>query len=169
VLALVGRESRGWVPPNTAIARFTKPVRPAEIINARSLRSAPLFVGGLLVVAATVGLGVAIIISVRARRREMAILQTLGFTGRQLRGSVRVQALAMMFGGFVVGAPLGIVIGRTAWRAFATRLGVAPTTTIPMGWIALTAVGAAAVALLAASGPARGAARAKPSVSLRSE
>lgn len=169
VLALVGRESSGWVPPNTAIARFTKPVRPAEIINARSLRRAPLLVGGLLVVAATLGLGAAIIISVRARRREMAILRTLGFTSRQLRSSVRVQALAMMLGGSVVGAPLGILIGRTAWRTFASRLGVVTTTTIPIGWIALTAVGATAVALLAASGPARVAARAKPSVSLGSE
>jgi hypothetical protein len=169
VLARVRDASSAWVPPDSAVARFTKPVRPAEIINARSVRSAPLFVGGLLVVAATVGLGAAIIISVRSRRHEMAILRTLGFTGGQLRGSVRIQALAMMFGGFVVGAPLGIAIGRIAWRAFASRLGVVTATTIPIGWIVVTALGAAAVALLAAAGPARVAARAEPSVSLRSE
>jgi len=148
---------------------YTDPVRPAEILNARSIRSAPLVVGGLLVVAATVGLAATIIASVRSRRRELAVLRTLGFTGRQLRNSVRVQTLAMMVGGFVVGAPLGIAIGSIAWRAFAARLGVVPAASIPVGWIVATAAGAALIAILAAAGPARAAARAKPADPLRSQ
>jgi ABC-type antimicrobial peptide transport system permease subunit len=151
------------------VARFTKPVRPAEIINARAVRSAPLLVGGLLVIAATVGLAAAVIISVRVRRREMAVLRTLGFTGRQLRVSVKVQALAMMLGGFVVGAPLGVAMGRIAWQAFASRLGVVTASSTPIGWIIATGAGAALVAMLAAAGPARVAGRTNPAVALRSE
>jgi ABC-type antimicrobial peptide transport system permease subunit len=151
------------------VLRYSKPIRPPEIINARSVRVAPLLVGGLLVFAATIGLAVAIVISVRARRREMAVLRTLGFTSRQLRVSVRVQALAMMLGGFVVGAPIGIAVGRIAWRVFASQLGVVTVTSTPVAWIVVAAAGGAAIAALAAAVPARLAARMKPAVTLRAE
>jgi hypothetical protein len=158
-----------WDPTGYPVLRYSKPIRPPEIINARAVRVAPLLVGGLLVLAATIGLAVAIVVSVRARRREMAVLRALGFTSRQLRVSVRVQALAMMLGGFVVGAPLGIAIGRIAWRAFASGLGVVTVTSTPVAWVIATAVGGAVVAALAAAGPARIAARTKPAVTLRAE
>ena len=168
-LADLRDEIGSWDPTGYPVLRYAKPIRPPEIINARSVRVAPLLVGGLLVLAATIGLAVAIVISVRARRREMAVLRTLGFTGRQLRVSVRVQALAMMFGGFVVGAPLGIAIGRVSWRAFASGLGVVTDPSTPIAWVAATGMGAAVVAVLAALGPARIAARTRPAVTLRSE
>ena len=158
-----------WDPTSYPVLRYSQPIRPPEIINARAVRVVPLLVGALLVLAATIGLAVAIVVSVRARRREMAVLRTLGFTGRQLRVSVRVQALAMMLGGFVVGAPIGIAVGRIAWRAFASELGVATVTSTPIAWIVATAVGGAAIAALAAAGPARLAARTKPAVTLRAE
>jgi hypothetical protein len=158
-----------WDPTGYPVLRYSRPIRPPEIINARSVRVAPLLVGGLLVLAATIGLAVAIVISVRARRRELAVLRTLGFTGRQLRISVRVQALAMMLGGFVVGAPIGILIGRIAWRAFASELGVLTDPTIPIVWIVVTGIGGAVVAALAAAGPARVAAGTEPAVLLRAE
>ena len=134
-------EAAPWDPTGYPVLRYSEPIRPPEIINARSVRVAPLLVGGLLVLAATIGLAVAIVISVRARRREMAVLRTLGFTSRQLRISVRVQALAMMLGGFVVGAPIGIAVGRIAWRAFASQLGVVTVPSTPIVWIVATAVG----------------------------
>ena len=153
-----------WDPTGYPVLRYSKPIRPPEIINARSVRAAPLLVGGLLVLAATIGLAVAIVISVRARRRELAVLRTLGFTSRQLRISVRIQALAMMLGGFVVGAPIGIAIGRILWQAFASELGVLTDPTTPIVWIVATGVGGAVVAALAAAGPARVAAGTKPAV-----
>ena len=158
-----------WDPTGSPVLRYSQPIRPPEIINARSVRVAPLVVGGLLVFAATIGLAVAIVISVRSRRREMAVLRTLGFTSRQLRTSVRVQALAMMLGGFVVGAPVGIAVGRIAWRAFASELGVVSVLSTPIVWTVATGVGGAVVAALAATGPARLAARTKPAVTLRTE
>jgi ABC-type antimicrobial peptide transport system permease subunit len=99
----------------------------------------------------------------------MAVLRTLGFTSRQLRVSVRVQALAMMLGGFVVGAPVGIAVGRIAWRVFASQLGVVTVTSTPVVWIVVAAVGGAVIAALAAAAPARLAARMKPAVTLRAE
>ncbi len=169
VLTSLQAKIGSWDPTGYPVLRYSESIRPPEIINARSVRVAPLLVGGLLVLAATIGLAVAIVISVRTRRREMAVMRTLGFTSRQLRISVRAQALAMMLGGFVVGAPIGLAAGRIAWHAFASQLGVVTVASTPVLGIVATAVGGALVAALAAAGPARLAARTKPAVTLRAE
>ena len=82
-----------------------------------------------------------------ARRREMAVLRTLGFTSRQLRVSVRVQALAMMLGGFVVGAA-DRNRGRPDRVAARSRRSSASrrSTSTPVGWIVVTGIGGAVVA-----------------------
>jgi ABC-type antimicrobial peptide transport system permease subunit len=116
-----------------------------------------------------VGLSLAVAVSVRARRRELAILRALGFTGRQMRDSVRVQALATMVVALAAGIPVGVALGRLAWRAFADQLGVAAGPVVPLGWIVVTVVGGVAVALVAAALPARVAARVHPATVLRAE
>ena len=163
------RAFASWDPQAITTFDFARPVRPAEIIDARSMRISPMLVGGLLVVGATVGLAIAIAMSVRARRRDLAVLRVLGFTARQLRASVLVQAFAIAAAAVVIGTPLGIALGRIAWRAFASRLGVVTQPSTPSGWIVATAVGAAVVALLAAAIPARAAARTRPATALQPE
>jgi putative ABC transport system permease protein len=147
--------------------RYPDPVRPAEIVNAESMRIVPMIVGGLLVVTAAIGLSVAMVVSVRSRRRELAILRSLGFTGRQVRRSVRVQSVATMAGALLVGVPVGVLIGRLTWRAFAAQLGVIDDPTVSVLWIVATVVGGLGIALLAAAVPARAAARAEPAFILR--
>ena len=63
--------------------------RPAEIINYGSLGSTPFILGMALAAGAAVALGITLVNSVRRRRRDLAILKTLGFTKRQLRGGYR--------------------------------------------------------------------------------
>ncbi|MGH9116509.1 MAG: ABC transporter permease [Acidimicrobiales bacterium] len=147
--------------------RYAEPVRPAEIVNAETMRVVPLIVGGLLVVTAAIGLSVAVVISVRSRRRELAILRALGLTGGQVRRSVRVQSVATMAGALVVGVPVGVLIGRLTWRAFAAQLGVVDDPTISALWILATVLGGLAIAVLVAAVPARSAARAEPALILR--
>jgi ABC-type lipoprotein release transport system permease subunit len=72
-------------------------------------------------------------------------------------------------GAVVVGVPLGIAVGRVAWRSFATRLGVLTSPHTPIGWVVLTALGAVVLAVLAGALPARSAARTRPAVTLRTE
>ena len=148
---------------------FASPIRPAEIIDVESVRSVPLLVGGLLGAAVVVGLALVVGASVRARRHEFAILRALGFTGRQLRRSVRVQAMATMLGALVVGVPVGIVTGRFAWRAFASRLAVVQPPTVPVGWVVGIVVAAVIAALIAAVLPALAAGRSRPAIGLRPE
>jgi predicted lysophospholipase L1 biosynthesis ABC-type transport system permease subunit len=148
---------------------YDDPVRPPEIEDARSIRALPAVVGGLVALAVVIGLSFSIVVSVRSRRRELAILRSIGFTGRQIRRSVRTQTVATMIAALVIGLPLGVMAGRLTWRAFAGQLGVVPDPSSPLVWLALTILGALALALLAAAIPARMAAATRASTGLRSE
>ena len=141
---------------------LTSAVRPSEIVNAESMRTAPLALGAVLALGLTVGLALAIAVSVRDRRRELAILRSLGFRGRELWASTVWQAVASIAVGIVVGIPLGLAAGRFAWSLFVDQLGVVADTGIPYVWLAAIALGALALALLAAAPAARSAARVAP-------
>ena len=82
---------------------------------------------------AVAGLGLTLIASVRRRRRDFALLKTLGFTRRQLAGAVAWQSTVIAALGLVVGVPLGIAAGRWLWLAFARELSAVPDPVIPAG------------------------------------
>ena len=67
--------------------------------------------------------------SVRRRRRDLALLKTLGFTRRQLAATVAWQSTIAVGIGVIIGVPLGIVAGRALWTAFAHELHVVPQPT----------------------------------------
>jgi hypothetical protein len=81
--------------------------RPAEIVNYHSMGATPVVLGLGLTVGAVTALGLTLVASVRRRRRSMAMLRTLGFTGRQLRASVAWQSSIAVVIGLAVGVPLG--------------------------------------------------------------
>ena len=148
---------------------YRTPIRPPEVIEAAATRSVPLIVGGLLVVVGGLGLAVVSWASMRTRRHDVAVLRALGFSPRQVATSVRVQSVAVVAAALVVGVPIGIVIGRISWRAFARQLGVV-SDPAPGGLaIAGLVVAALVLALAAAQLPARSAALAPPTVGLRAE
>jgi hypothetical protein len=157
--------SANGVPP----IGYADPVRPPEIVDVQSMRAIPLLVGGLLAATAVVALAVALALSVRARRRDLAILRALGFTARQVQTSVRVQTVAVVAAALAFGAPLGIAAGRVTWQAFASRLGIVTDPSIPLSWVAATVVGSFVVALGATALPALAAARIQPAAVLRTE
>jgi putative ABC transport system permease protein len=121
------------------------------------------------VASATIALSAAVVLSIRARRRDLAVLRSLGFTASQVRGSVRVQSLVTMAVALVIGVPLGVAAGRIAWRAFADQLGVLTSPSTPAWWLGATVLGGVLIAVLAAAVPARLATAAAPSRTLRGE
>jgi hypothetical protein len=167
--ARLTREYQAWDTNGYVPFLYPEPVRPAEIDDAESMQGVPLLVGGLLVVATVIGLAVAIVLSVRSRRRELAMLRALGFDARQVRSSVRVQSLATVIPAIAIGVPGGIVLGRFLWQSFASELGVLQTVSVPVVWVVATVVGAVVVALVASAVPARVAARIAPATALRAE
>ena len=105
----------------------------------------------------------------RRRRRDLALLKALGFTGTQVSAAVSVQATVVGIVGLVVGLPLGIALGRWLWVLFAHQIYAVPTPTVPVGGIVLVAGAALVLVNLVAVLPGRSAAHTPPSVVLRAE
>jgi len=143
--------------------------RPAEIVNYRTMGAMPAILASGLAVGAVIGLGLTLIASVRRRRRDFALLKTLGFTRGQLAGAVAWQASVVAVLGLVVGVPLGIAAGRWLWLAFARELSAVPDPVVPATSIALAAVAALVLANLVAAIPGRAAARTPAAIVLRAE
>jgi hypothetical protein len=155
--------------PNAAPMSVLPAQRPAEIVNYRSMGSIPAFLGAGLAVGAVVALGLTLIASVRRRRRDLALLKTLGFTRRQLAAVVAWQSSVAVVIGIVVGIPLGIVLGRVLWNAFAHEINAVPASTVSGLSIVLIALGALVLANILAAIPGRIAARTPTALLLRAE
>jgi hypothetical protein len=115
----------------------------------------PTVFGGALGAGAVVALGLTLIASVRRRRRELAVLKTLGFTGRQLASVVAWQSSVAVGIGVVVGVPLGIIVGRILWDLFATEIHAVPAPSVPALSVVLICVGALVLANIVAAIPGR--------------
>jgi hypothetical protein len=181
--ALTAMQLRGGVDPSSVLQRLEpdlrtwsalfeppltldQPVRSPEIVNVSELRLAPLVLGGALLASLALGLALAITLSVRDRRRELAVLRAVGFGVRDVRRSVRWQGLTLVAVGLLLGVPLGVIGGRFAWRAFADNLGVPGDTTVPLSWLLGLVVVTLALGLIAVALPARAAAHVSPAKEL---
>jgi hypothetical protein len=143
--------------------------RSAEIVNADDIRGSSTLLGLAVAIAALASLTVALTSAVRRRRRDLALLKSLGFTRRQLSMTVASQASATIVVGLLVGVPMGVVLGRVLWVQFAGQLDVLAEPAVPLAAIALVVVAAVAVANLLSALPARYARAVPASLVLRSE
>jgi FtsX-like permease family len=143
--------------------------RPAEIVNYKSMGTMPAVLAGGVAAGAVAALGLALIASVRRRRRDLALLKTLGFTRRQLAATIAWQSTVVAIVGLVIGIPLGIAVGRWLWIVFARGLSAVPDPVVPAVSVALAGVAALAVANLVAALPGRSAARTPAALLLRAE
>ncbi len=143
--------------------------RPAEIVNYQSTGASPGILAAGLAVGAVVALGLTLGASVRRRRRDIALLKTLGFTRRQLAVTVSWQASVAAIVGIIVGVPGGIALGRWLWDLFARDIYAVPLPTVPTLEIVLVALGALVLANLVAAVPGQMAARTPTAVVLRAE
>ena len=143
--------------------------RPAEIVNYKTMGAMPAVLASGLAAGAVTGLGLTLVASVRRRRRDFALLKTLGFTRGQLAGAVAWQSSVIAVIGLLIGVPAGIALGRLLWLAFARELSAVPDAVIPAGPIALAALGALVLANLVAALPGRTAGRTPAAILLRAE
>lgn len=142
---------------------------PPEIDRLRHIGWLPPALGALLALLASLAVGHALVTAVRRRRREFALLKTLGFRRRQVRTTIAWHATMLAAVGLVVGIPVGVLVGRLTWRLLADSLGVSTTAWIPMFAPVLTAATAIALVNLIGLFPARAAANTRPAVALRAE
>jgi FtsX-like permease family len=145
------------------------PQRPGAILTYGEVRRTPLLLAGLL---GLLGAGVLVhllVTSVRARRRDLAILKTIGFTRRQIATTVAAQATTLVLVALVIAIPLGIVIGRWTWSSFAGNLGVVAGVVVPTAAVLAVVAITLLIGNAAAAFPARSAARTRAALVLRSE
>ncbi|MGD0811392.1 MAG: ABC transporter permease [Acidimicrobiales bacterium] len=144
-------------------------LRPAQIVNYRTIGATPLVLAAGLAAGAVLALGLTLTASVRRRRRDLALLKALGFTQGQLSAAIAWQATVAALIGVLVGTPLGIVAGRELWILFAHNLNAVPDPTTPALSVFLVAIGALVFANLVAALPGRTASRTPTGLVLRAE
>jgi hypothetical protein len=141
---------------------------PAEIVNYQSTGATPVILAAGLALGAVVALALTLIASVRRRRRDLALLKTLGFTARQLAATIAWQASVIAVIAVIIGLPVGIAAGRQLWTLFARSIDAVPQPTVPSS-VFLVAAGVLVLANLVAAIPAHLAARTPAALALRAE
>ena len=136
-------------------------------LNLTSVDHIPGALANVLGFAAAALLLYVLITSVRARRKEFAVLRVLGMSGASVRWSVAVQATVTTVLPLIVALPLGVAIGRRAWLSYARDLDVLPVSVTPWTLLSIAVLACLVVANLAVLVPARMAARRRVGRDLR--
>jgi ABC-type lipoprotein release transport system permease subunit len=143
--------------------------QPFELANLHNVKTLPTVLAIFLAVLGAVAVGHALFSSVYRRRRDFAVMQSLGVTRGGVRAMIAAQATVVGVAGLVVGVPIGLIAGRAGWQAIAERVPL--TFRSPLTAIAIVVV--VPIALIAANLlaiiPARRASKSKPALVLRSE
>lgn len=108
-----------------------KPILPPDIENLRRVDGLPGLLVALVALVSLVTIGHSIFVSVRSRRRDLAVMRTMGFVGRQISAVVAWQLTTVVAIGLVIGVPVGIVTGRWAWTLVTNQLGLPSSAVVP--------------------------------------
>ena len=145
------------------------PSTPADLVNFGQLEDLPLLLGLALGLVALLTIAHLLLTSVRRRRRDLAVLRALGFTGGQVRAAVSWMAVTLAAVALAIGIPIGLLCGRQAWHLFAGQLGISDVPVVsPVSFAVLVAAGLALAVAIAAV-PGISASRARPAEALRAE
>jgi hypothetical protein len=147
----------------------TAPPVPTDIVNFGQVRNLPQILAGLLGAVAAVTVTYLLVIAIRRRRHDLAILKALGLVPFQVSAAIAWQASAVIIVSVVIGLPLGLAAGRTAWTLVADQLGVVVKPIVPWPLVLSLIPSALLLANLIAAGPALVAGRIRPASVLRSE
>ncbi|MEQ1874767.1 MAG: ABC transporter permease [Ilumatobacteraceae bacterium] len=141
--------------------------KPGGIRNYEEVRSTPLVLAGVLAVLALATLATTLATSVRRRRRDFAVLQSLGFARRQVAVTTAWQATTVAIVALLFGVPLGVIGGRALWTRFSESIGVSVPAIVPTPAIVVLIPSTILLAIAIAFVPGRFAARTNPAQALR--
>jgi hypothetical protein len=136
----------------------------AAVENDAQMGDQPLTLAVVLAVAMMFSVFATVQSSTHRRRRDLAVMKSLGLTRRQVRSIVAWHTTTLLVIAAALGLALGWASGRLVWAGFAGSIGVGPQAAIPvgelvLGLVALVVIGNALTALpavLAARAPAAG-------------
>jgi putative ABC transport system permease protein len=112
---------------------------------------------GLAIVIAVMGIGNTLSLSIVERTRELGLLRAVGMSRRQLRSTVRWEAVLVALFGTALGLAIGTFFGWAIVRALADQ--GFTTFTVPVAQLAVVTLIAAVAGVVASILPARRAAR----------
>jgi ABC-type lipoprotein release transport system permease subunit len=98
------------------VERLGRPSAVTSLLDIRGVALAVALVVGVLGLAVA---AYALVLSVRRRGGELAVLRALGLAPAQTGRIITVQAVALVVVAVVIGLPVGIASGRLLWRAIA--------------------------------------------------
>lgn len=136
--------------PESGAVSLCVPRSDVRVSNLDELGALPQALIGFLLMLGTAGLGYLLTASFRSARRDLAVLRVLGFTRRQSVVTILVQAGAVGLVGALLALPVGIGLGRAAWRGVAEELGIVVVPEVPIVGTLGVVVGAVVVAELLA-------------------
>jgi len=142
---------------------------PSAIANVGRVRGVPSVLAVLLGLLVLTTMLHALVVSVRSRRVDLAILKGLGANRRWIGRVVHSQATLLVVVPLVIGVPIGLLLGSRVFRAFVGRIGAWPAAVIPGLAIVAIALGLLLLANVAALVPARRARRLSTATMLRVE
>ena len=163
-LTAIAHDIKGLPNPFVAAAE-----RPANVVSLAAIAGLPVALSGLLALIAAGTLAHTLASSTRRRRRDLAVLKTLGFVRAQLRATVAWQASTLTAVAASIGLVGGIIGGRLVWTFFAGRLGIRAEPAIPLLLLIVIIPAALVLWNVIAAFPARAAARTEAAVVLRTE
>ena len=114
---------------DTAVQR---PLHQAALRNVERIRELPYVMAAVVALLAVVSLVHALVLSVSRNRRVLGVLKGLGFTKRQVGGTIAWHATSYAVAATVVAIPLGVIAGRWGWRMVAGSLGVPDVPVLPV-------------------------------------
>lgn len=142
---------------------------PSDVQGLVGLRSLPVVLASLLVLVVGVTVANAMIVAIRRRRRDIAILQALGSTRANVTATGVWQGVTVAVASLLVGVPLGIVAGRWLWTRLADGFGTLAEPVVPPVGILVLVAGVLVLAAIAGFVPVRRGLRFHPAEVLRSE
>ena len=141
---------------------------PSEnVLNLQSVDRLPTLLAGLVALVGVATVGNTLVASVRQRRRDLAMLKTLGFVRRQVAAVVAWHATSVALVALLVGLPLGVASGRWAWNLVTPGMGSVSPALVSTAAIAAVIPAALLLANVVAAWPAWMAARVAPAVVMR--
>ena len=124
--------------------------RPVDVRGYAQMSKAPLFLTFVLGFLLLGALAHILASGTRHRRRDLAVLRAIGFTGPQVRRTIMVQSTVLVAIVAAIAIPAGVIAGSWAWRLSARWLGISDDTALPLAHLAyMLAIVAAAVLLIA--------------------
>jgi len=144
-------------------------LRPDDLLNlgeAGTLTWATGFVLASVVAATLIHV---LVTAIRRRRRDLAIMKTMGLSRRQISATLAWQATVLTAAALLIGLTLGVAAGRAAWALIAREAGFAAEPVVPLPAVLALAGAVLLFANLVALGPAWFARRTPPARVLRPE